>query len=71
MIVPLVKDVLISNMVDEVEEYEDVIIYPYDKAIAQGTLLPVPKVEVKELSYDELLEIESERGTGGWGSSGK
>lgn len=71
MVVPLVKDVLISDQTDEVEEYEDLIIYPLTKAIAQGVLLPVPKVEVKELSYDELLEIDSERGTGGWGSSGK
>lgn len=71
MIVPLVKDVLISSMVDEVEEHEELIIIPYKKAIAQATLLPVPDVKVEELSYDDLLEIKSERGTGGWGSSGK
>ena len=71
MVVPLVKDVLISDQADEVEEYDDLIIYPLTKAIAQGVLLPVPKVEVKELPYEELLKVESERGTGGWGSSGK
>lgn len=71
MVVPLVKDVLISSMVDEVEEHEELIVIPYKKAIAQATLLPVPDVQVEELTYDELLEIESERGTGGWGSSGK
>lgn len=71
MVVPLVKDVLISDQAEEVEEYEDLIIYPLTKAIAQGVLLPVPKVEVKELPYEELLKVESERGTGGWGSSGK
>ena len=71
MIVPLVNDVLISNMVDEVAEHNDVIIYPYSRAIAQGVLLPVPNLEVKELSYEDLLDIESERGDKGWGSSGK
>lgn len=71
MIVPLVKDVLISSMVEEVEEHDDLIVIPYSKAIAQATLLPVSDVKVEELDYDDLLEIESERGTGGWGSSGK
>ena len=71
MVVPLVKDVLISDQADEVEEYDDLIIYPLTRAIAQGVLLPVPKVEVKELSYEDLLDIKSERGDKGWGSSGK
>lgn len=71
MMVPLVKDVLISSMVEEAEEHEDLIIIPYKKAIAQATLLPVPKVEVEELEYEDLLKIESKRGVDGWGSSGK
>lgn len=70
MVVPLVKDVLISDH-EEVEEYEDLIIYPLTKAIAQGVLLPVPKVEVKELPYEELLKAESEREQVAGGSSGK
>lgn len=71
MITPLVKDVLISSMVKEAEIHEELIVIPYKKAIAQATLLPVPKVTIQELEYSELLEIESDRGTGGWGSSGK
>lgn len=71
MVVPLVKDVLISSMVEDVEEHENLTIIPYKKAVAQATLLPVPDVTVEELKYEDLLEIESERGTGGWGSSGK
>lgn len=71
MLTPLVKDVLISSMVEEVEEHEDLIVMPYKKAIAQATLLPVPDVVVEELEYGDLLEIKSERGLGGWGSSGK
>lgn len=46
-------------------------IYPYSKAIAQALVIPVPEVEVDELSYDELMAIPSERGTGKLGSSGK
>lgn len=71
MIVPLVKNVLITSTVESVEVLDDVVLYPYSKAIAQGLLLPVPKVDVQEISYDELLSKPSHRGTGGWGSSGK
>ena len=46
-------------------------VYPYSKAIAQALLIPVPKVNVGEISYDELKEIESERGMGALGSSNK
>lgn len=71
MIMPLIKDILITSMTNEVVEEEDIIFYPYTKAISQGLLLPVPDVEVEELSYDELKNIASERGVGGWGSSSK
>lgn len=47
------------------------IFYPYSKAIAQALVVPVPKVEVEEISYEELKEIKSERGMGALGSSGK
>lgn len=47
------------------------IVYPYSKAICQALLLPVPKVKVEEISYDDLKKIESNRGTGALGSSGK
>ena len=49
----------------------DVIVYPYTKGVAQALLLPVPKVEVVELPYEELKQIKSERGMGALGSSGK
>ena len=71
MIIPTVKDVLVTSTVEEVEELEDIILYPYTKALAQATLIIVPDVEVVELPYDELLSIESERGLGGWGSTNK
>lgn len=46
-------------------------VYPYSKAIAQALVVPVPKVNIEETSYDELKAIESERGLGALGSSGK
>lgn len=46
-------------------------IYPYEKAIAQALIIPVPKVKVEELTYNELKEIASDRGMGALGSSGK
>ena len=49
----------------------DAIIYPYSKAIAQLVVHEVPKMKVKEISYDVLAEIPSTRGVGALGSSGK
>lgn len=46
-------------------------VYPYSKAIAQALVVPVPKTEVEEVSYEELQNIKSERGLGALGSSGK
>lgn len=50
---------------------EDILVYPYSKAIAQALVVPVPKVKTNEISYDELKEIKSERGMGALGSSNK
>ena len=49
----------------------DTLVYPYSKAIAQALVIPVPKTEVEELSYEDLKTIESERGMGALGSSNK
>lgn len=46
-------------------------IYPYEKAIAQAVMVINPKLDVEELDYEELKQIESERGLGKLGSSGK
>ncbi len=50
---------------------EPTIIYPYLKAICQALILPVPKMNAKEISYDDLKSITSERGMGMLGSSQK
>ena len=46
-------------------------VYPYTKAIAQALVIPVPNVNKKEISYEELQKIPSSRGLGSLGSSGK
>lgn len=73
------KHMVISKLDDEYETYKDAFgdvmpesfIYPYSKAICQAVVLPVPKMEVKEVSLEELQSIKSERGLGALGSSGK
>lgn len=51
--------------------FGDVIIYPYEKAICQAALEFVPDVEIKEIAYEELMKNSSERGTTKLGESGK
>ena len=51
--------------------FEDFLIYPYEKAICQALVVPVPELEVEEYTYEELKAIPSNRGTGMLGSSGK
>lgn len=76
------KDVVISkktaeelgeNFVISGKKYavKDVIIYPANKGIAQLIVLPVPKMQTKEISYEELTKIPSLRGDGKYGSSKK
>ena len=66
---------LIISKSEEKQRYDDCLknhfIYPYSKAIAQALIVPVPKVETEEISYEELRNIKSERGLGALGSSGK
>lgn len=51
--------------------YSDAIIYPYEKGIAQALVVPVPRLAIEEMPYDNLKQIPSERGNGALGSSGK
>lgn len=47
------------------------IIYPYEKAIAQALVLPVPQMIVEEKTVEEVKAVKSKRGDGMLGSSGK
>lgn len=74
---PFVISKLADNTPEEFEvggktyKKEECIIYPYSKAICQIVVQEVPVMEEKEISYEELQSIVSERGKGGFGSSGK
>lgn len=50
---------------------DNYIFYPYEKAISQALLLPVPKVEIIEISAEELKAIPSKRGDKMLGSTNK
>lgn len=60
---------LVITKSDRVQE--SVITYPYTKAIAQLLLVEVPKVNIKEITYEDLVKIPSKRGLGKLGSSNK
>lgn len=72
-VVPLIADVVISSEVEE--KYFDTKLntyfIPYHKAIAQAVLIEQSQAVVEEVTYDELLNKPSQRGQGGWGSTGK
>ena len=63
--------VIISKNVDVLEKTDDYIKVPYSKAIAQFAMEEVPVLEEKEIDYEILKTIASERGVGALGSSGK
>lgn len=49
----------------------DYVVYPYSKAITQALMVIVPKVAIREATIEEVTGVESDRGTGALGSSGK
>ena len=63
--------IVITKEVDEVTKTILEIKVPYSKAICQFEITEVPKLNHIEITYQELLMIESERGSGMLGSSGK
>lgn len=65
------KPITISKGIGKVIHNSEEIIYPYSKAICQAALESVPDVDVKEIPYEELMKIQSERGINCLGSSGK
>lgn len=57
--------------IDVIISETNAILYPYEKAIAQLIVHRVPKMDEREIDYEELRTIPSQRGTGILGSSGK
>jgi len=64
-----IKTIILSNEITETDEDNDYIYYPTSKAIAQFALEEVPVVTIREVDYETLKAIPSERGTGKLGSS--
>lgn len=62
---------IVISKTPEMYNKNKLTIYPYEKAIAQALLLPVPETNIIEINKDELMNFESERGTGRLGSSNK
>lgn len=65
----IAKEAVVKTWSDQ--EKEQWLIYPYEKAIAQGVLYVMPQLESEEISYEELQTMESQRMSGKLGSSGK
>lgn len=65
------KTIIIRKGIKESFEEDDVIYYPASKAIASIALEFVPDVDVKEVTYEELQAMTSERGVTCLGQSGK
>lgn len=66
-------DELADTFVVDGKEYKksEVLLYPITKAICQVVLQIVPQLSAKEITYEELKGIKSDRGEFGFGSSGK
>lgn len=72
------KDLYIAkkNVIPQLQAAADllqteIIIYPYEKGIAQAVLHEVHDIVTEEMPYEELSKIKSLRGTSMLGDSGK
>ena len=71
------KNLVLSNLSEEAlkEKYKidtnKIVFISAKKAICQGIIHKINNFTVKEISYQKLLEINSDRGVGGFGSSKK
>lgn len=64
------KRFIIAKKPEEFNADEN-LVFSYEKAICQAILLPVPKTEVEEISYEDLQKIASLRGLDMLGSTDK
>lgn len=65
------KPLVIMKELSTQFQNQDIIYYPYEKAISQCIMVEVPKLHIETIDYKTLLEFQSERGTGCLGSSHK
>lgn len=67
----IVKNEIEFRQTSFFRQNQNTIIYPYEKAITQAVILKVEHFEGVEVSVEDLLKMESERGLGQLGSSNK
>lgn len=68
----IVKKEYMQELMDAAKILDiEILTYPYEKAIAEAVLHRVYDVDEEEITYEELKNIKSERGTEGFGSTGK
>lgn len=69
----VIREYFATKMCSSLENIvlDDYIFYPISKGIAQFVLLPVPKVEIEEVTEEDIELNTTERGAGMLGSSGK
>jgi dUTP pyrophosphatase len=65
------EDIVIYDDDCKIPLYDTNINYSANKGIAQFLLLPVPKIKIEEVSINEILKEQTERGEGKLGDSGK
>jgi dUTP pyrophosphatase len=65
------KIISIEKNISSIAVQNDIIRFPYTKAIAQGVLCVIPKVNVVEVSHQEILSFNSARGVSYMGASEK
>jgi len=53
------------------KHFDQALVYPYEKAIAQCLMVVLPKLAIHEVTHEEILKFASARGSGMLGSSGK
>ena len=61
----------ITKAADRVQRTETAVLVPYSKAVCQFNVRRIYDTEIETLSPEEILSIESQRGQGKLGSSGK
>ena len=57
----IVKGHVDRKLLEEDLKTRKIIYHPYSKAIAQGLILPVPKMEVEEIDYETYVEKKKKK----------
>lgn len=62
---------IVKEAYADAAQLQDAIRYPYEKAICQAVFVPLAALSARAAAVEEIMEIDSLRGEGRLGSSGK